>query len=223
MNIIQNIKIISQKIKKYDHLRCTLYICLAAILTLVLSLIIKDPSWKSILQNIFAGFITGVVISLISSYKNKGLKDREIVKDYLETIRNQYNSYWTLFGEYRRNKHSQVDIYYETTYDLIDGMDAIESLLESADNNERLVRLLKNKPTVYFNEAFGYNFAEQKKRQKELYDILDSGNIYDDANRKVIDSKIKVIDKYYRELMRKVNNREYDLSEEKLEIETSIP
>ena len=86
--LIKELKLNLKAICKYQHLRCTFCISLLAIITLFVSLIVNLPPLDSILQNIFAGLVTGIVITLIGSLKNKELKDAEIEKQFLETIHN---------------------------------------------------------------------------------------------------------------------------------------
>lgn len=64
-----------KKIAKYPHLKCTIWFSIVAIIVFTVSLIALCSPWDSVLQNIFAGLITGIVVILISSLKSKELKD----------------------------------------------------------------------------------------------------------------------------------------------------
>ena len=59
-------------IVKYSYLKCTFIIIIIALVTLGLSFIINEK-WQSIFQNVFAGLITGIVITLIGSIKNSAM------------------------------------------------------------------------------------------------------------------------------------------------------
>ena len=210
------------KVKKYQHLRCTLWISVAAIIVLIVSLNVPCTPWDSILQNIFAGLVTGIVVTLISSLKSKEIKDAEIEAQFMKMVNDLYIYSRREYLHYRECRHDKDDVYSEATYELITELQAIESFLEAKDKDDRLVRILGKKPSEYFDEE-NYSFEEQKKRHGELYKRLDSELQYDEEERKVIDHLIETIRSAHRSVNRKAMRRIDEILDEKIEIETSIP
>ena len=176
-----------KKISKYSHLKCTLWILVAAIVVLIASLLVSSLPWASILQNIFAGLITGIVVTLISSLKSKEIKDAEIEDQFLKIVHELYSSSRKAYEEYWKVRHEKDDVYFEETFELITELQAIESYIGLKDNDERLARILGKKPSQFFDEDKNYDFMEQKKRHDKLYERLDSKLTFDEEERKAID------------------------------------
>jgi len=212
-----------KKIAKYLHLKCTLWISIAAIIVLIVSLIVPCSSCASILQNIIAGLVTGIVVTLISSLKSKELKDAEIEECFLKTVHDLYISSRREYTEYRKVRLEKNDVYFDGTYELITELQAIESFIGAKDKDERLVRILGKKPSEFFDMEKNYCFAEQKKRHDELYNHLSCKTIFDEEERKTIDQEINAIRKAHSVLNKIILNRSNEIFDEKIEIETSVP
>ena len=212
-----------KKINKYQHLKCTFWISVAAVIVLIISLVVPVSPWSSILQNIFAGLITGVVVALISSLKNKELKNAEIEEQFLKMTHDLYVASRKAYVEYRKARHKDDDAYFEATYDLLDELESVESFIGFKDKDDRLVRILGKKPSEYFEEDDGYCFAEQKQRHHGVYDRLNSNMYHDEEDRKEIDKMIESICRAHRVVKRKTINRSVEIFEEKIDIETSVP
>ncbi len=212
-----------QKIKRYQHMRCTAVIAVATIITFVLSMTITSTPWNSIFPNVFAGLLTGMVITLISSFKGKALKDTEYKRLFLSILHERYTESNFKYRDYRKTRNADPGEYYEAVYDLAAEMQSIESCLSQMDNKIRLARVLGKKPSMLFEDGEDYSFAEQKKRHDELIDFLDSTMVYDEKTRKKIDEMINPIRRAHRVLIRQVMNLIAELEEQKVEIETSVP
>lgn len=213
-----------KKIRKYQHLKCTFWIFVAAIIVLIVSLLVPCSPWNSILQNVFAGLVTGIVVTLISSLKGKELKDAEIEDQFFKMVHDLYISSRREYMEYRKVRHEKDDgVYSEVTYELITELQAIESFIESKDKDDRLVRILGKKPSEFFDEEKDYSFAEQKKRHQELYVLLDSKLTFDEEERKTIEQEINIIRRAHVVLNKKALKRSGEIFDEKIEIETSVP
>ena len=212
-----------KKIGKYAHLKCTFWILISSIVVLVASLIVPDSPWGSILQNIFAGLVTGIVVTLIGSLKSKELKDAEIEDQFLKMVHDLYISSCTAYMEYMKVRHEKDDVYFEGTYELITELQAVDSFIGSRDNDERLVRILGKKPSDLFDQEKEYCFLEQEKRHGRLYDLLDSKVTFDEEARKEIEQQIGVIRRAHTVVNRKALNRKNEIFDKKIEIETSVP
>lgn len=212
-----------KKICKYPHLKCTFWISVTAVIVLIASLIVSCSPLDSILQNIFAGLVTGIAVTLIGSLKSKELKDAEIEDQFLKIVHNLYISSRRAYMEYRKVRHEKDDVYSEGTYELITELHAIESFIGLKDNDERLARILGKKPAQFFDEEKNYSFVDQEKRHDELYAHFDSKLTFDEEERKAIDKKIEVIRRAHQVVNRKAWNRSYEIFDEKIDIETSVP
>ena len=212
-----------KKINKYRHLMCTFWISVAAVFVLIISFIVPTSPWSSILQNISAGLFTGIVVTLISSLKDKELKDAEIEDRFLQTVHDLYISSRRAYEEYRKARQEENDAYSEETYELIVELEAIEGFIESRDKDDRLVRILGKKPSQFFDECKDYSFSEQKERLCQLYDRLDSSLTHIEEERKTIDQQIEVIRRAHRAVNRKAMKRKDEIFGEMIEIETSVP
>ena len=212
-----------KKIWKYPHLKGTVLIAVVAFAVLIISLCVIPAPWDSILQNVFAGLITGLVVTLIGSLKSKAIKDIEIEQGFLQSIHDQYKTTSQQWIEYRKKRHAATDEFFEEAYELAAEMESIESYIEHRDKNGRLVRILGRKPSEFFERETSYNFNEQKQRHKELYDLLEFTTDQDDKWRKTVDDKINEIRKVHRDLNRGAFNLIGELNEKKIEIETSVP
>lgn len=212
-----------KKITMYQHLKCTFWIIVVAIIVLIMSLIIQYPPYESILQNIFAGLVTGIVVTLIGSLKDKELKEAEIENQFLKMVHDLYISSRREYMEYRKVRHEEAGVYFDGAYELITELHAVELFIESKDKDDRLVRILGKKPSELFAEGREYSLADQKERQRELYDRLNSSMCYNEEERKAIDQQIEAIRRSHRVVNRKAMNRIDEIFNEKIEIETSIP
>ena len=212
-----------KKICKYQHLKCTCWISIAAIIVLIVSLVVPASPWGSILQNIFAGLITGIVVTLISSLKSKELKDAEIEEEFLKRVHDLYISLRREYCEYRKVRYETDDVYSSGAYELISELQSIESFIEAKDKDVRLVRILGKKPSEFFNEENGYSFAEQNERHRQLYKQLDCKMVFDEEERKTIDQEIYTIQRTHRVLNKKALSRSDEIFYEKIDIETSVP
>ena len=216
------IKTIKDKIKKYQHLKVAFWIAVVTIITLIFSFVVCSP-WNSILQNVFAGLVTGLVITLIGSLKSKELKDTELEREFLTSIHDQYLTENKQFREFRKNRHADADDYFGALYDLVSEMYAIETQIEQEDQNELLIQVLGQKPSDFFKNKADYDFEELDRIHKELAVLIDSRMSYPEDVRKEIDGKLVCIRGSHHKLNHCVYNRIYMLQDQKIEIERSIP
>ena len=212
-----------KKICKYQHLKCTFWISVAAIIVLIISLIEPNSPWNSILQNIFAGLVTGVVVTLISSLKNKELKDVDIEYQFLKIIHDLYISSRREYTEYRKMRYEKDDVYSSEAYELISELQAIESFIESKDKDERLAGIIGMKPSIFFDDEKDYSLADQKVKHDVLYNRLNSKLTYNEEERKIIDQQIEALRRAHRIVNLKATKRMNEIFNEKIEIETSVP
>lgn len=92
------IKKIKKNVKVYcglRHLKLLIIIVALSILTLCISSFYhgKDEYLSSIFANIFAGLVTGIVLSLFSTVKAFSLYKTEALIDWLNNLHNDYMNY----------------------------------------------------------------------------------------------------------------------------------
>ncbi len=213
---------LKDKINKYQHLKVTFWIAVVAIITLIVSFIACSP-WNSILQNVFAGLVTGLVITLIGSLKGKELKDTELERDFMISLHDQYLTENKQFREFRKYRKAEADDYFGALYDLASEMYAIEAQIEQEDRNELLIQVLGQKPSEFFKDKADYDFEALNKTHKDVAVLLDSRMSYPENVRKEIDEKLTYIRGSHHKLNHCVFNRIYMLQDQKTEIERSVP
>ena len=212
MTIKERIKKIQEFIQKqrknyteYPHLKVTYKIAGFTFLSFILSLVFVNCSFlSSIFSNIFAGFLTGLVLSLISGTKSKSLIDIDIAYNYLNEIHDRYLTETEALVDYKKIRNASDDDYQEGVYLLVSEMNAIEEKLRSGDNDPLIEESLGNKPTLLFSSDCDsdYNIENQKRQYDEIiFDYLNQKMSFDHETRFNIDKKI-----YYLHLAHKINN-----------------
>ena len=195
---------------------------MATIVSLILSFVVTASPWDSIFPNIFAGLLTGLVVTLINSLKSRSIRNIEIERGFLNTLHEQYISSNKQYYEYRKKRYSNDDEYFTALYDLATEMYSVETFIEQINGNVILIRTMGNRPSEIFKKENDYDLDEQNKRHKELIEIIDSKVNYDENIREEIDERIKIIRSAHFALNHKVFNLMGSLSDQKIEIETSI-
>ena len=210
------------KIRKYAHLKCAFWISISSVVILVISLFVQDKTISSILQNIFAGLITGLVITLIGSIKGKELKDIDIRKAFFDEIKCCYFSSKEAYWVYMDKKDGQDDMYKTAVCDLVKEMHSIEECIDRADKDDSFVGIMSKKPSEFFESQGEYSFSEQKKRYKDLLGMVNAGR-FDTKVRSSIDSIIRDIRNAHLVIAAVVYPEVTMLEKDKNEIERSIP
>jgi hypothetical protein len=97
---------------------------------------------------------------LISSLKEKELKEDEIEDQFLKIVHDLYISSRREYIEYRKVRHEEDDVYYVGAYDLITELQAVEGFIESKDKDDRFVRILGKKPSEFFEDGKYYSLGD---------------------------------------------------------------
>ena len=211
------------KLKKYQYLRCTLWILILIIVTLMLSLAIESNPWSSIISNIFAGLLTGLIVTLIGSIKGKDLKDSKLEKQFLHILHERYLSSNQAFITYRKSKHEDNETYFDATYDLVCEMHTMDEYILHADGDDIMHKFFGKEASEYFKEAMDYDLEKQKCLYDDVMNMLTAHMEFDEDLRKEIDEIIKVLSRDRRTLNRNIHNRILDLERDEKEIERSVP
>lgn len=91
-NIIKKIKRSIRLFFSLPHLLTTFVVVILAVITLMISsyLQTKEPFVSSVLSNVFAGLVTGIVLCVISSIKAVSLYRTERILSWLNDIHNDF-------------------------------------------------------------------------------------------------------------------------------------
>lgn len=184
---------LSSKIKRFSHLKCALFIFLGSIIILVLSLVINEKTVDSVLQNIFAGLITGLVITLIGGIKSKEIQDIEIKKDFYEELDMLYSSEKDFYWKYVDCKKFNGEEYNTSVKNLVEAMESIDTYILQMDQEKVMKEVLGEKPSEYFRLYGKYDIKALKTRYDQLRILLAPDVTIDDAKKEEIDSIIRVI------------------------------
>ena len=95
----------------------------------------------------------------------------------MNQIHEKYLESNNLYREYRKQRHGEEEEYWPAVYDLACEMQSIEAYIQHMDNNIRIIRILENKPTAFFEDGMDYSFVEQMKRHEVLISYLVPCNI----------------------------------------------
>ena len=214
---------IRHQIKSFAHVKYAFRILAASIVILILSIVIQSSSIQPILQNIFAGLITGLVITFIGSIKGKTLKNLEIKKALFEKIDKLYKSGNEAYWEYNKHKDSDDDEeYFVATYDLVCELQNMETFITSKDSDERIHEILGKKPSDYLSSIDKYDLSEQNHKYENLFSILDSETNIDISKRKEIDELIRAIRNQHRIICKIASSETSKSDDAMIEVERAI-
>lgn len=118
--VVRNIKLFFS----LPHLIITLAIIILAIITLLFSidLHISAPFASSVLSNVFAGLVTGVVLCLISSVKAVSLYKTERIITWLKELNSEFLNFNKLHHQMlfdKKDNFESDDKYYDFIYDVL--------------------------------------------------------------------------------------------------------
>lgn len=107
-------------LRRYPHKRITLIIGVLTVLFFILVLIV-DHNTKagSVISNVFAGLVSGLILSFIGSFKNRDIRDLSAELAFLMDLHEKYLNGNKSFYDYLGRRSSLNEEYYETIYDLV--------------------------------------------------------------------------------------------------------
>ena len=97
---------------RFPHIKIVGIISLLAVGSIIAAWVLDDmsiPFWSSILANIFAGLVTGLVICLISGTKQIAIAKLESRKNFLTELNTKITEFQNLYNELLRKQFSQYD------------------------------------------------------------------------------------------------------------------
>ena len=211
-------KKILKLIAKYSHLRCTLFILIAALNALVLSFFIQNRDVKSIMQNVFAGLITGIVITVIGSIKGKEIKELEFEKHILNELDSRFSRYYDAYSSYFRHYFSDDEEYEKSVSNVIDQLRSVDMYISEMSENNVVTKILKKKASVYFVSEGEYDLVKLQGKYNELDDLFWGRETFDQDIRSKANEIIVSISESHddvrnnvRQKLSMINTNEYEL------------
>ena len=204
-------------IVKYSYLKCTFIIIIIALVTLGLSFIINEK-WQSIFQNVFAGLITGIVITLIGSIKGKEIKELEFEKQLLDELDSIFSGHYDAYSSYFRHYFSNDEEYEKAASHLIEQLRSVDMYISEKNENNVVTKMLKNEASVYFVSEGKYDLIKIQERYDDLDGIFWGREKFDLDMRSKVNDIINEIDDFHDDVRNTVNQklsmiktREYEL------------
>lgn len=123
-NIIKKIKRSIRLFFSLPHLLTTFVVVILAVITLMISsyLQTKEPFVSSVLSNVFAGLVTGIVLCVISSIKAVSLYRTERILSWLNDIHNDFLEFNKLHHKLlfiKAEDFKSENEFYDFTYDVL--------------------------------------------------------------------------------------------------------
>ena len=150
-------------LKDYPHVRAICVIIALLVLSFVfLFFDFRCPTFSSINANVFAGLLTGLIITLVGSFRNKSQQDIQMTIDFFEMLRDQFLKETEAMNHYFISYYHSDDNYLKNLNSLAIELEHFDDIILDADHT--LSAILKRTPQEYFVYRFGYD-AEMSKNQ----------------------------------------------------------
>lgn len=135
----------------------------------------RDPFWSSVLSNIFAGLVTGLVLFLLSGTRQIHLARLEERINWLKGLEHILLKYMPLHMTFV-HKHPKGEERFNDLYDILcDGNIALEYLRWDPDNKK-----LGFDPLQYCEKEYGIKIAQMTEHSEALHDRLRYETLPDD-------------------------------------------
>ena len=155
-NIIKKIKRSIRLFFSLPHLLTTFVVVILAVITLMISsyLQAKEPFVSSVLSNVFAGLVTGIVLCVISSIKVVSLYRTERILSWLNDIHNDFLEFNKLHHKLlfiKAEDFKSENEFYDFTYDVLCAGNNIASKISQDSFDTSLPFNTYNYCKRYFN------------------------------------------------------------------------
>lgn len=155
---------------QFAHNKIVLLIAFFALVALAVAWLLDVAGiafWSSIVANIFAGLITGLVICLIAGTKQITIAKLESQKSFLETLSGKIKEFQTLYNELLRRPFTQYDGT-EELFDFIYDVGAHANWVNDFILQGSFDELLALNPREYCKEM-GYDAFDLADTYEELH------------------------------------------------------
>ena len=192
----------------FPHIKIVFVIAVSALLSLIASIALDHfdvPFWSSILANIFAGLLTGLVICLVSGTKQIAITKLESEVGFLNTLDTKIQDFQNLYNELLRKpfkKYDDTEEMFVFIYDVGSHANWVNEFILQGSFDERLAL----EPVKYCKQM-GYDSRALAKDYEDLHDNLRCIDV-DCPTKKEILAYFDVVVKALRGLRNAVNLRQ---------------
>lgn len=158
----------------FPHLWIAMIITGLSIVALLISLYLNahgDPFWSSVFSNIFAGFLTGMILCLISGVKQISIAQLMSKKYFLEELAAKIKQYYEAYNELRSMTFTWFDgttEIFDFIYDTGSFANWVNDYILQATFDETLAF----KPVDYCKKNLNYDALSLVDAYQELHDKL---------------------------------------------------
>lgn len=195
----------------FPHIKIVFVITATALLSLIASIALDHfdiPFWSSILANIFAGLLTGLVICLVSGTKQIAITKLEAEVGFLNTLDTKIKDFQNLYHELLTKpfqKYDDTEELFVFIYDVGAHANWVNEYILQGSFDERLAL----DPMKYCIQM-GYDALSLAKDYEDLHNNLYCVDV-DYPTKKEILAYFEVVEKTLRGLRNAVNLRQSEI------------
>lgn len=218
-SVVKDIKIFL----RFPHIWLCIFIIILAMLTLSSSYFINkygNSYWASVLSNISAGLITGLVICLLSGVKQIYIIKLQSKKPWLENISKMIIDYMSLHHQLLMKKFDHINSdenLYDFIYDTAAHANWVNEEIKQSSYNQQLSFNAEN----YFKKYFNYDAISLSDIFEELHEYLYTIDLVNSSKKEILD-QFDPIDRQLRKLNSAIHISVKELELQLLKIERTI-
>lgn len=158
----------------FPHIKAACFILVLTLITLAGSLYldyIEAAFWSSILANLFAGLVTGLILCVISGSKQRTIAELQNKLSFLKELHEEILAYFKAY-------HNMLSASFEKSekdssqYDLIYEADTRANWANSVISQGKFRDILSFNPCDYCKEVFGYDAEEMNNTNSALHEYV---------------------------------------------------
>lgn len=182
------------------HVRVAGVIACLTVITLIGSVsltLLKETFWSSILANIFAGLLTGLVLCLVSGTKQRTVADLKNKLKFLRELHEMILDYFKSHGKVMSasfDKLGGTNELWDLIYDAASHANWVNSFISQG----KFKATLSFEPCAYCKEEFDYDAVAMIEVFEELHEyVQDVGNL---TSKQEVLARFRVVDNPLRSL-----------------------
>lgn len=193
----------------FPHMRLALILLVGAIITLVLSVVIEKAAsyWSSVLSNVFAGLITGLVLCLVSGSRQRNIAGMNTKLEWLKNLDKVIQRYSAEYSKLRQMKNftkyeEQDDTLFEFIYDVAVCAEDINTVIIQSTFNKNLPFNSLN----FCKETFGYDADKMSEQCDDLLLQINAIDIKCPGKKEIVG--------YFDSVQKEIKNLKYNIYSE---------
>ena len=181
------------------------------IITFVISICTKDQYWGSLFSNVFAGLITGLVLSMLSGVRQVYIVVQQRKTDWLQDLHKMILDYYSMRHDFSVNNYRGMD-----RDDFIYDMGAHTNWIKEHIIQSTFDRRLPFNPTDYCAKKLAFDVNLFSEKCTSLHSAICDGQYTDD--KRSVWELFRSVDSEINALNRKICN---DIRDIEIKIATS--